>query len=101
MSKFKIEITDQHKANDLLLNGRVNRAKTINELRHYCTNYDAVIGTTVNDGDYAEIVAEAKLSISSLIEVASINRYEKYLYQLFNKRWNFFKKNDIAQRSER
>jgi hypothetical protein len=101
MTNFKIEITDQETADRLLLEGRLNRAKTINEIRHQCTNYEMVINSVLTGDDYAKIVAEAKLGIATLIEQSSIDRYEKYLYLLFNKRWNFFKKNDIAQRSEK
>lgn len=99
MPYLNVSTTNQEIANHLLASGRGNRAKTINELRHQCTDYDQVINSADEQVNYADIVASAKLAIAELINNSRVNRYEKYLYELFNKRWNFFKKNDIAQRS--
>jgi hypothetical protein len=98
MTYLNVSATNQEVANNLLATGRDNRAKTINELRHQCTDYDQVIAAAAGQDNYAEIVASAKLAISDLINNSRTNRYEKYLFEIFNKRWNYFKKNDIAQR---
>ena len=98
MSNLNVNATNLDVANELLALGRSNRAKTINELRHKCTNYEEVIELASSEGDYPVIVANAKAAITEIIDMAEINRYEKYLFNLFNKRWNFFKKNDIAQK---
>jgi hypothetical protein len=101
VTSLNVSTTNQEVANHLLASGGKNRAKTINELRHQCTDYDQVIDAAEGQVNYADIVASAKLAITDLINNSRINRYEKYLYELFNKRWNFFKKNDIAQRSSK
>ena len=97
----KITTNENFDSNALLSRKDVSRAVIINELRHKATNYDDVIKTEITNEEYPEIVEEAKALVNKIILDSNCTKYEKYLFQLYLKRWNFFKKSDISIREEK
>jgi hypothetical protein len=70
------------------------KALVINELRHKAINYDEAIASGKSH-DYPLITAEAREMVDQLIEESSLTKYEKYIFKLHNKKWNFYKKSSI------
>jgi hypothetical protein len=70
------------------------KAMIINELRHRAINYDEAI-VNGKSYDYPLITAEAREMVDALIDRSSLTRYEKYIFKLHNKKWNFYKKSSI------
>jgi hypothetical protein len=86
---------------DLILkNSKKNRAELINDLRHKGTNYDEVIAMNLGSVEYQKIAERARELVYELIEASSCSRFEKYLYSLYNKRWDFFKRSDILVKAK-
>lgn len=86
---------------DLILkSGAKKRAELINELRHKGTNYDLVLTNISDPEEYKKIAENARELVYALIERSSCSRFEKYLYSLYNKRWDFFKKSDLLVRAK-
>lgn len=76
------------------LRSRDKKAHIINELRHKAINYDQVLIHTPPE-DYPSITEKARSLVDKIIEKSSLTKYEKYLFLLHNKKWNFYKKSSI------
>jgi len=87
-----VTFSDHIDLKDILLEGRANRAVTLNEIRHLYTNYEDVLHTAEDRGvAYEDIKNSAIKAVEKLISNSTINRYEKYIYLLHVKNWNFHK----------
>ena len=73
------------------------KSVAINELRHNGINYDEAIANG-KSYDYPLITEEAREMVDDLINRSSLTKYEKYLFKLHNKKWNFYKKSSINAR---
>lgn len=79
---------------DAMLFSNPKKAVVINELRHNAINYDEAIARA-KQYDYPLIQEEAREMVDRLIDDSSLTKYEKYIFKLHNKKWNFYKKSSI------
>ncbi len=79
---------------DAILFSTPKKAVVINELRHKAINYDEAIANG-KAYDYPLITEEARRMVDELIDRSSLTKYEKYIFKLHNKKWNFYKKSSI------
>jgi hypothetical protein len=86
---------------EIMMSNRSNRGRAINEIRHKATDYDEVIRLIDNHDVYEKVAEQARELVYELIESSSCTKYEKYLFSLYNKRWDFYKKSDISLRGEK
>ncbi len=71
------------------------KAMVINELRHKAINYDEAIANGKSH-DYPLITEEAREMVDRLIDTSNLTKYEKYIFKLHNKKWNFYKRSSIS-----
>lgn len=90
-----LKITDQKLADKILSASLRDKAKAINEVRHKCTNYDDYVNQSKES--YDQITSDVRQIVSKAISESELNRYQQYLYQLLNMKWNFHKKNKIKR----
>lgn len=90
-----LKVTNQQLANEILASSIGERARAINDIRHQCTNYDDYVSNAGNQ--YEQITTDVRQIVSKIIEDSSLNKYQRYLYQLLNTKWNFHKKNQIER----
>lgn len=74
------------------------KAVVINELRHRAINYDQAIANA-SSHDYPLITEEARDMVDKLIDRSNLTKYEKYIFKLHNKKWNFYKRSSIKSGS--
>jgi hypothetical protein len=89
---------------EIMMSNRSNRARAINDIRHKATNYDEIVHSLViNDNNdlYEGIAEQARELVYEIIWSSNCTKYEKYLFHLYNKRWDFYKKSDITLRGEK
>jgi hypothetical protein len=79
---------------DAMLFSNSKKAVIINELRHRAINYDEAIAKGMQY-DYPLITEEAREMVDKIIDSSSLTKYEKYIFKLHNKKWNFYKKSSI------
>lgn len=79
---------------DAILFSTPKKAVVINELRHKAINYDEAIAKG-KSYDYPLITEEARCMVDELIEGSGLTKYEKYIFKLHNRKWNFYKKSAI------
>ena len=79
---------------DEILFSTPRKAVVINELRHKAINYDEAISQG-KPYDYPLITEEARDMVDKLIDTSNLTRFEKYLFKLHNKKWNFYKRSSI------
>jgi hypothetical protein len=79
---------------DAMLFSNTKKAVVINELRHNAINYDQAIASA-KQHDYPLIQEEARMMVDKLIDGSTLTKYEKYIFKLHNKKWNFYKKSSI------
>ena len=79
---------------DAIIFSTPKKAVVINELRHKAINYDEAIAQG-KSYDYPLITEDARDMVDRLIDGSSLTKYEKYLFKLHNKKWNFYKKSSI------
>ncbi len=79
---------------EAILFSNPKKAVVINELRHKAINYDEAIANG-KSYDYPLITAEAREMVDELIDRSSLTQYEKYIFKLHNKKWDFYKKSSI------
>lgn len=94
-----LEITNQTLANQILNESSSERGKAINELRHKCTNYDDVIESLSAEVSYQDVTLKVREAVDKLIDASDADRYERYLYKLYNRKWKFHKQNQIGRSS--
>jgi hypothetical protein len=82
---------------DAILFSTPKKAQVINELRHKAINYDEAIAKG-KPYDYPLITEEARGMVDELIDRSNLTKYEKYLFKLHNKKWNFYKRSSINSR---
>lgn len=95
-----IKINLNFDPDSLLKDSKRKRAELINELRHKGTNYDEVLASNPSADEYEKISENARELVYELINLSSCSRFEKYLYSLYNKRWDFFKRSDILVKAK-
>ena len=82
---------------DAILFSTPKKAVVINELRHKAINYDEAI-SNAKSYDYPLVAEEARGMVDKLIDGSGLTKYEKYIFKLHNKKWNFYKKSSINSR---
>lgn len=94
----KITIVDGVNVTEILRTNWSHKAKAINEIRHRSTNYDDVVRSISDPAEYERIAEDAREIVYELINLSSCTKYEKYLFYLYNKNWNFHKKSALSLR---
>jgi hypothetical protein len=82
---------------EAILFSNPKKAIVVNELRHKAINYDEAIAQGKSH-DYPLITEDAREMVDRLIDSSSLTKYEKYLFKLHNKKWNFYKRSSINSR---
>lgn len=91
-SESVVTFSDDIDLKNILLDGRANRAVTLNEIRHLYTNYEDALRLIEERGTaYEDIKNSAIRAVETLVSNSTLNKYEKYLYILHIKNWNFHK----------